>query len=191
VYLPYFCPWPQLRPEVKLPRWEDRRPAILSMGGNFDPSGIANFNHFDLMSGQLSIRMQEPWSYLLTWWSQWHEAVPQVSAHIEIERNCEQPWDLLCETRALAVLTHLGFGFKTTVVDGLAAGCHVIVHPRLAERLPKEVSALCLLCDPHKEGDVARLATALAKPPARHRLNEDLCQRAADTLKASLSSSRA
>src|SRR3990172_6037827 len=152
-YLPYYSPWSYLRPQVDTPDWNLRKPIILSMGGNFDPSGKANYTNFDMLATKLSSRMHEKWSYLLTWWSQWHNKVPKVSTHIEIVRECREPWDLLCQTRALAVLTHLGFGFKTTIVDGLAAGCHVIVHPKLAERLPLQVRQLCLSCDPSREED--------------------------------------
>src|SRR5207248_7640843 len=37
----YFSPWPYVRPEVTPEPWDRRRPAIVSMGGNFDPSGLA------------------------------------------------------------------------------------------------------------------------------------------------------
>ena len=150
------------------------------MGGNFDPSGKANYTNFDMLATKLSSRMHEKWSYLLTWWSQWHNKVPKVSTHIEIVRECREPWDLLCQTRALAVLTHLGFGFKTTIVDGLAAGCHVIVHPKLAERLPLQVRQLCLICDPSREEDMIKIAAALSSPPKSHSLNEQLRDRVVD-----------
>ncbi|MCP5180548.1 MAG: hypothetical protein H6994_11740 [Pseudomonadales bacterium] len=181
-YLPYFSPWPYVRSEVAPPAWEDRQHAIVSMGGNFDPSGIANFQHFDIMSQRLTPMLREKWDYVLTWWSQWHEAVPKVGSQIRIERSCEQPWDLLCQSRALAVLTHLGFGFKTTVLDGLAAGCHVILHPILARRLPQEVRELCLIYDPESATDAQTVAHALNGPPKQQQLNAELFSRVRQTL---------
>ena len=173
-YLPYYSPWPYLRPDVNIQPWNLRSRTIISMGGNFDPSGMANVANFDRLTAGLSRMMDEKWSYLLTWWSQWHRNVPRVGEGIEIVRECREPWDLLCQSRALAVLTPLGFGFKTTVVDGLAAGCHVIIHPKLADRLPRQVKELCLICDPSRDQDIIGLADSLSIPPKPHSLNRQL-----------------
>jgi hypothetical protein len=175
-YLPYYSPWPYLRPDVDVQPWNLRPRTIVSMGGNFDPSGIANVTNFNMLATKLSGVQNEKWSCLLTWWSQWHRNVPKVSEEVEIVRECHEPWDLLCQSRAMAVLTPLGFGFKTTVVDGLAAGCHVIIHPKLADRLPQQVRQLCLICDPSCERDMAQLADSLSSPPRPQRLNQQLCE---------------
>lgn len=179
-YLPYFSPWPYLRPNVDMQPWNCRQRMIVSMGGNFDPSGIANYRNFNLLATKLQHAMDEKWSCFLTWWSQWHEKVPKVSQEVQILRECGEPWDLLCQARALAVLTPFGFGFKTTVVDGLAAGCHVIIHPKLADRLPQQVKELCLICDPSQEQQMVKLADSLATPPKPHRLNQQLCEKVVD-----------
>jgi hypothetical protein len=184
MYLPYFSPWPMLRPQVQPRPWEQRRPTIVSMGGNFDPSGLMNVANFNALADRLSPASRERWSFQLTWWSQWHEKVPRVSAHVEILRQCDEPWDLLCEVRSLAVLTHLGFGFKTTIVDGLAAGCHVIVHPKLARRLPEEIVELCVICDPANDANMSQLADLLSKPPSSANLNSRLREQARATLRA-------
>ncbi len=185
-YVPYFSPWPSLRENVRPPAWNARRAAIVSMGGNFDPSGLLNVANINLLASKLPSISNERWSFQLTWWSQWHDAAPAVHETVEVLRRCDEPWDLLCEVRALAVLTHLGFGFKTTIVDGLAAGCHVIVHPKLARRLPDDIAALCLICDPADDAHVARLAAALAVPPRRHTINAQLRERAAGVLRSAL-----
>jgi hypothetical protein len=162
--------------------WEGRQPVIVSMGGNFDPSGLLNVANLNRMAAKLPAISNKPWRFQLTWWSQWHQRVPNVHANVEILRNCEEPWDLLCQVQALAVLTHLGFGFKTTIVDGLAAGCHVIVHPKLANRLPPEITELCLVCDPSKDQQIARLATALSTPPRQLDINRKLRNLAVEVL---------
>jgi hypothetical protein len=185
-YMPYFSPWPFLRPQVTRPAWSERRAAIVSMGGNFDPSGLANVINLNALAAKLPTRASDHWAFQLTWWSQWHDATPPVNANVEVLRQCDEPWDLLCEVRALAVLTHLGFGFKTTIVDGLAAGCHVIVHAKLADRLPPDVVRLCLICDPSDDGHIATVAEALATPPPLHDVNERLRQRTIDVLRSTL-----
>jgi hypothetical protein len=77
------------------------------------------------------------------------------------------PWLELCRARAVALLTPLGFGTKTTVVDGLAAGCHVLVHPVLHRRLARSEREACTPLDPARPGAPDRLADLLAAPP-RH-----------------------
>ena len=183
-YLPYYSPWPYLRSEVEPQPWILRKPAILSMGGNFDPSGMANVANLDTLAIKVSRMVGDRWSFLLTWWSQWHQEVPEVNAHVQVLRDCREPWDLLCQVRALAVLTPLGFGLKTTVVDGLAAGCHVIVHSQLAKRLPAQVKQLCLICDPSRDEDVAALVDALSTPPRTHNVNQQLRGMAVDVLRS-------
>jgi hypothetical protein len=154
------------------------------MGGNFDPSGMANVANFDTIATKLGRFAGDTWSFVLTWWARWYREVPNVGARVEVRRDCREPWDLLCQARALAVLTPLGFGFKTTVVDGLAAGCHVIVHAQLARRLPQELQALCIVCDPSRDEDVRRLADALSAPPRPHTINRQLRDRAIDTFRS-------
>jgi len=187
-HLPYYSPWPYLRSEVKPQPWNLREAAIVSMGGNFDPSGMANVKNFDMLAMKLSRIQDKKWSFLLTWWSQWNKKVPKVSAHVGVIRDCQEPWDLLCRIRALAVLTPLGFGLKTTVLDGLAAGCHVIVHPKIAERLPRQARQLCLLCDPSRDDDVIKLADSLSDPPKSHDLNQQLCEMAVTIFRSTFKS---
>ncbi len=78
-YMPYFSPWPMLRRQVQPRAWEQRKPTVVSMGGNFDPSGLMNVDNFNALADRLSAVSNERWSFQLTWWSQWHEKVPRVS----------------------------------------------------------------------------------------------------------------
>jgi hypothetical protein len=186
---PYFSPWPYLRPDVEPEPWAARKPVIMCLGGNFDPSGMANVANFQQLADRLTMAMNPKWSFHLTWWSKWHDRVPEVHGAVEILRDVSEPWDLLCEVRGLAVLTPLGFGLKTTVVDGLAAGCRVIVHTELARHLPSEVAAACVLFDP-AERDLEHIVSALMVAPEREDLNERLRDQAVDVLRGTLTKAR-
>ena len=96
----------------------------------------------------------------------------------------------MCTVRAVAVLTPLGFGFKTTVVDGLAAGCHVIVHRKLASRLPAAVVDACIQFDPERD-DIDSVAAALERPPPGVGLNERLRDAAAAVARTTLGATAA
>ncbi|QEF99478.1 hypothetical protein Mal15_35430 [Stieleria maiorica] len=65
--------------------------------------------------------------------------------------------DFLGKTRAVAMLSGLGYGFKTTLGDAVANGASVIVHPRLYQRLPEEMKADALACDPNRAMDCDRI----------------------------------
>ena len=78
-----------------------------------------------------------------------------------------EPWEWLCNAKAVAVLSPLGYGSKTTATDALAAGCHVLVHPRQHARLPSAERALAMPVDPASADDVRRAVACLAQPPAR------------------------
>jgi len=44
---------------------------------------------------------------------------------------------LLKRTKAVCLLSPLGYGFKTTIADAIAHGCYVLAHPALARRCPE------------------------------------------------------
>lgn len=80
--------------------------------------------------------------------------------------------------KAVAVLSPLGYGIKTTIVDGLAAGAHVLVHPALARRNPDAVRPALLSVDSHRPQDFAAVAAGLAVPPRGAALHRELCAKA-------------
>ena len=49
--------------------------------------------------------------------------------------------------RAVCMLSPLGYGFKTTIADALAAGAHVIAHPDLIRRTPRHVQRFLISAD--------------------------------------------
>ncbi len=55
----------------------------------------------------------------------------------------------LASVRAVCVLSPLGYGFKTTMGDALAANAQVIAHPKLLRRCPSDVRDVALPLDSH------------------------------------------
>ena len=90
-----------------------------------------------------------------------------LPARVERLGRIEEPWPLLCRVKAVAVLSPFGYGYKTTVADALAAGCHVLVHPRQHARLSREEQTQTLSINPRSVDDVRLAATALSRPPAQ------------------------
>ena len=86
----------------------------------------------------------------------------------------DEPWDLLARTKAVALITRLGFGMKTTIVDALAAGCNVLIHAGLAKRLPSEIRAACIVVDPESRDSVRSALRRAEQQPVSQDVNGQL-----------------
>jgi hypothetical protein len=157
---PYLCPWPVLWPAVRPRPWTEREDRIVCLAGARDAIGHGHLAEFAALA-----RRPE--------WTGWGFAASQGligDSHDDLPGNVErlgrldEPWSLLCRVKAVAVLSPVGYGFKTTITDALAAGCHVLVHPRQHERLAPEDRCRTRSCDP-VTADISALAAALSSPP--------------------------
>jgi hypothetical protein len=68
----------------------------------------------------------------------------------------------LPSVRAVCLLSPLGHGFKTTIGDSIAHGCHVLVHPALARRCPGVLAPAIVPVDSERATDVARACERLS-----------------------------
>ncbi len=58
------------------------------------------------------------------------------------------PFDLMLESKAMALLSDYGFGFKTKFLEAIKAECYVLLTRKLYNRLPELVKPYCLVVDP-------------------------------------------
>ena len=146
--VPYVCPWPSLRSHVAPGKWLERENSIVCLAGGRDPIGRSMLTGFGRLADHLSgSRSSPPWRFLLSPGLLDTDVRDSLRNVVHMDSLAE-PWDLLCGVKCLAVLTELGFGAKTTVVDGLAAGCNVLVHPKIAARLAPNIREKCIVLDP-------------------------------------------
>lgn len=61
--------------------------------------------------------------------------------------------EFLNTVKCVALLSHLGYGFKTTIGDALANGSGVLIHPRLANRCPQVVQDSLIPVDTKRLSD--------------------------------------
>lgn len=171
VAFPYYCPWPWLQPETAAREYGARRAVVASLPGANDRLGRSVTQGLEQLSERLAWPPGDsPWRCVLsTGLLEGRRTDGRCSVEV-----VESPWAFLCDVRVLAVLGDLGYGLKTTIVDGIAAGCHVLVTRRLSARLPKLLRAHCIVVDPMDSASVAGAAAAVARPPVRSRLNEEL-----------------
>lgn len=181
VAFPYYCPWPWLQPETGTKEYGARRAVVASLPGANDRLGRSVTQGLEQLSERLVWpEGDSPWRCVLsTGLLEGRRMAGRCSVEV-----VEDPWTFLGDVRVLAVLTDLGYGLKTTIVDGIAAGCHVLVPRRLSARLPKLLRAHCIVVDPTDSASVARAGAAVARPPMASRLNDELRLQALTTARS-------
>lgn len=60
----------------------------------------------------------------------------------------DSPFDILARSRAMAILSDFGFGFKTKILDAILHKCFVLVTSGLYDRLPEVIRPFCFVVDP-------------------------------------------
>jgi len=186
-YLPYFSPWPDLRPTVQPEMWENRQNRIVCMPGGLDRlSQQQRQNFFSLAQSLQDVAGAVAPEFGIT---DHHNESFVAPSNVVLLGQVPEPWDLLCQSKGLAVLTDLGFGMKTTIPDALAAGCHVFVHKGLMSRLPEIIRQHCVPIDPRdmQKSATAVLATLGSMPSRVTDVNAELRICSLNALKSVLS----
>lgn len=71
--------------------------------------------------------------------------------------------------RAVCLLSPLGHGFKTTIGDSIAHGCHVLAHPALVRRCPVALSPAIIPVDTNRASDITHAIERLSEAnPCAH-----------------------
>jgi hypothetical protein len=173
---------------VKRLTWSERENVVVCLAGGRDAIGKTMLQGFNVLAELLGGNEAfKNWSFSLSPGILQSEEKDEISGRVRRMSSLDEPWDLLCTVRALAVITPLGFGFKTTIVDALAAGCHVFVHPTVARRLPGNLRSHCIEFSPDKSVDISALVQKLNEEPQGRYINQDLFAQAERELKRAFS----
>jgi hypothetical protein len=181
-YLPYHSPWPKLRPHVQPMEWTARQNKVVCLPGGRDPIGLSQVKNFVQFANCVSSgHSYVDWSFDLSP-GVYRSQESMDLGRVKLMPELNEPWDLLCTVRALAILTPLGFGTKTTIIDALTAGCHVLVDKTLAKRLPSNVRELCHEVDRSKPEQFRDIMKKIEHEPQPHHINDELIAQAKQTL---------
>lgn len=66
--------------------------------------------------------------------------------------------------KAVAILSPIGYGFKTTIADAIWSGALVLVHPAIGATLPEELKPHCVMLDALTGPELARVKSLLSSP---------------------------
>lgn len=142
-YVPYFIPRdsapPGGRPEGMR---KDQVVCMMSSGASsFLVDGAQRFGAL----AEVSKSSAPGWRFLITGRE---SAVPaSIPASVERTGFVDDPLALLYESRAVALLTDYGFGFKTKILEAAACGCWSLVTPLVFDRLPVDVRPYCVVVE--------------------------------------------
>lgn len=187
VDVPYHCPWPTLRPSVRARAWSDRDDIVICLAGGNDRIGRSQRENFARFVSEIRRRKsQSAWRFQMSSGVFPSTETPGELDGIESLTDLSEPWDVLCRVKIVALLTPLGFGSKTTIVDALAAGCNVIADTVLMERLPREVRRHCLAVDMNKPQSFPEILLKAREEPPSRSLNENIRKAAAAGLNLAL-----
>ncbi len=177
--VPYSCPWPRLRSMVEALPWKDKKKQVVCLAGGRDPIGRSMIRGLESLAEAFGNYDElRDWEFFLSPGIFRSKNEDLRSGRVQRLERLGEPWDLLCSVRAAAVLTPLGFGFKTTILDALTAGCHVLVDKRLAKRLPAAIRIHCIEVSTDKKPDMSDVRRRLDHAPAGTQVNDILRQQA-------------
>jgi hypothetical protein len=76
----------------------------------------------------------------------------------------DSPFALLAKSKAMAILSDYGFGFKTKILDAILLRCRILITPGLHARLAPELRPFCLVVDPASKESI-RAALQVCREP--------------------------
>lgn len=187
VEAPYFSPWRELEGDAEPVAWSGRRRMIACMPGGrgaIERDMIATFTRF----ASLAVRRPSGKSLEFGVTNAVEKDAPEgpLPAPLTSLGDVQNPWSFLRSVRAVALLSDLGFGAKTTAFDALDAGCHVIVGPAIARRLPADARERCLVLGAPAERELDEILERIDHEPGPTDLNARLRERAREALRSVL-----
>ena len=163
LFAPYFLPSTYMSQYSSLTgRQQDlRKNQIVCIGSSHPgPLIVAMIQAFEKAVSSLEKSTLPNWRFLVTGPLSGHTSLRiNNDRQIEYLGSVDDLFGLLQESRAVAIMSALGRGFKTKILDAIMCGAWVIVVPELYLRLPQPLRPFCIVL---KQGRGA-LAEAVAE----------------------------
>ena len=98
--------------------------------------------------------------------SKWRMKIP---SSVELTGLISDLPSYMARVKAVALLSPLGYGFKTTIADAIAYGCYVIAHPSLYKRCPDVLRPACIPLRSLNGKDISQVLKQIEAPfPLNH-----------------------
>jgi glycosyltransferase involved in cell wall biosynthesis len=142
-YLPYFLPEAYRKGPLRSSR-QNRCVCLMSTSSEPNPFLQDAARAFTRLVRGLGGQLPD-WEFLVTGDGMYGSI--GLPGRLAFTGLVESPTALLAESRAMALLSDYGFGFKTKVLDAAAHGCYSLVTRGIYRRLPDELREYCLVVD--------------------------------------------
>jgi hypothetical protein len=76
----------------------------------------------------------------------------------------ESPYQLLAESRAMAIMSDYGYGFKTKILEAIMCKTYTIMPEKLYSRTPDEVKPYCVVVNPRSAASFQKALEHCARP---------------------------
>jgi len=175
-YLPYFLPNSYLE---GLSRAEKKKNQCICMLSTifYDAFVVRDAaKNFFREVAKLNNELQD-WTFWIS--GMRNEGAFQLPSRVQDAGFLASPLPLLAESRAMALLSNYGFGFKTKILEAILMGCYILIPKKLYGRLPEEIKPYCFIVDAPPTGmTFGQALSACERPFPENNVNEELRQKA-------------
>lgn len=155
--IPYYLP-EKYAQEIRSVQANKENVCVSLMGVKVNQGSFLedSFNHFAYLVNALKSDMKD-WSFKVT--GKLPDTI-QLPARIEPTGLLDSPYPIIASSRAIAILSPFGMGFKTKILESILAGSYVLLPSALIRRLPEVLKPFCIPVALHS---VASFKQALAQ----------------------------
>lgn len=143
-YVPYFLPQIYTDEIATLPEKIDQCVGMMSTSRGPEAFLMDAALNLSRVVRQLGKR-QSNWTFAIT--GVISERDLDLPARINPTGVLDSPYGILAESKAVALLSNYGFGFKTKFLEAVMSGCYVLVTKGMFNRLPSEIKRFCFVVD--------------------------------------------
>lgn len=177
VSVPFFMPSAYVTEPVKT--YEKRHQCVCLMSTGYNPLIIDAARNFAGAVTLLGDRAQD-WSFFITC-NQSEHAVP-MPARVRSTGVLQDPYQMLGESRAMALLSDYGYGFKTKFLEAVMCQSFILIPRGLYRRVPAAMLPFCIEVDPRSASSFADALDACRRPYPASNPNEEFRQQAFQNL---------
>ena len=131
---------------VPPPGIEKKTQCVCMMSTSLNPFLLDTGKKFTSLVGKLGQDLPE-WEFAIT-----GDCPPDqipLPPRVRPTGILDTPFEILAESRAVALLSDYGFGFKTKILEAIRCKCWILMGRKLYGRLPREVQPFCIVVDVH------------------------------------------
>jgi len=159
--------------------YEKRNQCVCLMSTGHNPLIIDAGRNFAQAVSLLGDRAQD-WSFVIT--CNLAEHAVAMPSRVQSTGVLQDPYQMLGESRAMALLSDYGYGFKTKFLEAVMCQSFILVPRGLYRRVPAAMRPFCIEVDPRSASSFADALDACRRPYPASNPNGEFRQQAFQNL---------